>query len=395
MWIALACASAFFAGITSILAKCGIRETDSTVATAIRTIVVLVFAWVMVFVAGSFGQIANISTFTWVFLILSGIATGASWLCYFKALQLGDVNKVVPIDKTSTVLTMLLAFLLLGESFSWTSGVAMVLILAGTFMTIRAQEKRQRRCARRQRAQQHLALVCRGVRRFRKPRRHFGQGWHRRRRVEPRHRHPHRGGACRCGTDHGGRYRQRRRSAPHPQARPYLHLPIGPSHRRIVVVLFPRAARRLGQRGGAYRQAEHHRDHRFLVPGFQGEAQRALRRGPCAYRSRNAAHDLTGNVGHRQRRIANRPKRGEPAARAKTLEQRNRIGRFGISRKADEMNAVSARAAFAFVWAGTASTTVAAICFFSFSFGCGIGLRQQLLVLLVQKGFGDTALKPF
>ena len=136
MWIALACASAFFAGITSILAKCGIRETDSTVATAIRTIVVLVFAWIMVFVAGSFGQISSISTFTWVFLVLSGIATGASWLCYFKALQLGDVNKVAPIDKTSTVLTMLLAFLLLGESFSWTSGIAMVLILAGTFMMI-------------------------------------------------------------------------------------------------------------------------------------------------------------------------------------------------------------------------------------------------------------------
>ena len=140
MWIALACASAFFAGITSILAKCGIRETDSTVATAIRTIVVLVFAWIMVFVAGSFGQISSISTFTWVFLVLSGIATGASWLCYFKALQLGDVNKVVPIDKTSTVLTMLLAFLLLGESFSWTSGVAMVLILAGTFMMIERKE---------------------------------------------------------------------------------------------------------------------------------------------------------------------------------------------------------------------------------------------------------------
>lgn len=140
MWIALACASAFFAGITSILAKCGIRETDSTVATAIRTIVVLVFAWIMVFVAGSFGQISSISTFTWVFLVLSGIATGASWLCYFKALQLGDVNKVVPIDKTSTVLTMLLAFLLLGESFSWTSGIAMVLILAGTFMMIERKE---------------------------------------------------------------------------------------------------------------------------------------------------------------------------------------------------------------------------------------------------------------
>lgn len=136
MWVAFACGSAFFAGITAILAKCGIRETDSTVATAIRTIVVLAFAWVMVAVVGSAGQIGSIAPMTWAFLGLSGLATGASWLCYFKALQLGDVNKVVPIDKSSTVLTMLLAFLLLGEPLSWTSVVAMVLILAGTLMMI-------------------------------------------------------------------------------------------------------------------------------------------------------------------------------------------------------------------------------------------------------------------
>lgn len=136
MWVAFACGSAFFAGITAILAKCGIRETDSTVATAIRTIVVLAFAWVMVTAVGSAGQIASIAPMTWAFLGLSGLATGASWLCYFKALQLGDVNKVVPIDKSSTVLTMLLAFLLLGELLSWASVVAMVLILAGTLMMI-------------------------------------------------------------------------------------------------------------------------------------------------------------------------------------------------------------------------------------------------------------------
>lgn len=136
MWVAFACGSAFFAGITAILAKCGIRETDSTVATAIRTIVVLAFAWVMVAAVGSAGQIASIAPMTWAFLGLSGLATGASWLCYFKALQLGDVNKVVPIDKSSTVLTMLLAFLLLGELLSWASVVAMVLILAGTLMMI-------------------------------------------------------------------------------------------------------------------------------------------------------------------------------------------------------------------------------------------------------------------
>ena len=133
MWVAFACGSAFFAGITAILAKCGIRETDSTVATAIRTIVVLAFAWVMVAAVGSAGQIASIAPMTWAFLGLSGLATGVSWLCYFKALQLGDVNKVVPIDKSSTVL---LAFLLLGEPLSWASVVAMALILAGTLMMI-------------------------------------------------------------------------------------------------------------------------------------------------------------------------------------------------------------------------------------------------------------------
>ena len=136
MWVAFACGSAFFAGITAILAKCGIRETDSTVATAIRTIAVLAFAWVMVAVAGSAGQIGSITPMTWAFLGLSGLATGASWLCYFKALQLGDVNKVVPIDKSSTVLTMLLAVLLLGEPLSWASVVAMALILAGTLMMV-------------------------------------------------------------------------------------------------------------------------------------------------------------------------------------------------------------------------------------------------------------------
>ena len=134
MWVAFACGSAFFAGITAVLAKCGIREADSTVATAIRTIVVLAFAWVMV--VGSSGQIGSIKPMTWAFLGLSGLATGASWLCYFKALQLGDVNKVVPIDKSSTVLTMLLAFLLLGEPLSWVSVVAMALILAGTLMMV-------------------------------------------------------------------------------------------------------------------------------------------------------------------------------------------------------------------------------------------------------------------
>ena len=111
MWIFYAFGSALFAGLTSILAKCGIRHTDSDVATAIRTIVVLVFSWIMVFVVGAQDGIAAVSGKIWLFLILSGFATGASWLCYFHALQTGDVNKVVPIDKSSTILTIVLAFL--------------------------------------------------------------------------------------------------------------------------------------------------------------------------------------------------------------------------------------------------------------------------------------------
>ena len=99
MWLFYAIGSAFFAGATSILAKCGIRKTDSTVATAVRTVVVLIFSWIMVLISGSFDQITSISGYTFLFLVLSGAATGASWLCYFKALQTGDVNKVVPIDK--------------------------------------------------------------------------------------------------------------------------------------------------------------------------------------------------------------------------------------------------------------------------------------------------------
>lgn len=136
MWIAFAFGSAFFAGVTSILAKCGIRKTDSTVATAIRTIIVLIFSWLMVFVTGSQHQITTIGGETLLFLILSGAATGASWLFYFKALQLGDVNKVVPIDKSSIVLTILLAFLFLGEPIGPFQGVGIVLIGAGTFLMI-------------------------------------------------------------------------------------------------------------------------------------------------------------------------------------------------------------------------------------------------------------------
>ncbi len=140
MWLFYAIGSAFFAGVTSILAKCGIRKTDSTVATAVRTIVILVFSWIMVFVAGSQDQITEISGRTLLFLILSGAATGASWLCYFKALQIRDINKVVPIDKSSTVLTILLALIFLGEGVSLPKAVAVVVIAAGIFLMIEKKD---------------------------------------------------------------------------------------------------------------------------------------------------------------------------------------------------------------------------------------------------------------
>ena len=139
MWLLFAVGSAFFSGITAILAKCGIRKTDSTVATAVRTVVVLLFSWLMVFIVGSEAEIGSMSAKTVVFLILSGIATGASWLCYFKALQTGDINKVVPIDKFSTVLTMLLAMIFLNEGMSLLSAAAIVLISAGTFLMTQKQ----------------------------------------------------------------------------------------------------------------------------------------------------------------------------------------------------------------------------------------------------------------
>ena len=140
MWILYAFGSAFFAGATSILAKIGVKEIDSHVATAIRTIVVLIFSWIMVFIVGSQGTIGNISGKTLTFLILSGFATGASWLCYFKALQLGDVNKVVPIDKSSIILTMVLAFIFLGENITINMVVGMIGIGIGTYLMIQKKE---------------------------------------------------------------------------------------------------------------------------------------------------------------------------------------------------------------------------------------------------------------
>jgi len=136
MWLAYAAGSAVFAGATAILAKIGIRKTDSTVATAVRTVVVLVMSWAMVFVVGSQGTLRQIDGRSLLFLALSGLATGASWLCYFRALKLGNVNHVAPIDKLSTVLTILLAFVLLGEPFGAAQAVGMALIAVGTLLMV-------------------------------------------------------------------------------------------------------------------------------------------------------------------------------------------------------------------------------------------------------------------
>lgn len=143
MWIAYAFGSALFAGITSILAKIGIRDVDSNLATALRTWIVLLFSWLMVFIVGSQHTITDLGGVTLLFLVLSGLTTGASWICYFRALQLGDVNKVVPVDKSSNVLTMILAFLFLGERMSGIMLAGMVLIAIGTYMMIQKNKAQQ------------------------------------------------------------------------------------------------------------------------------------------------------------------------------------------------------------------------------------------------------------
>lgn len=140
MWLLYAVGSSFFAGITAILVKIGVEDTDSHLLTALRTIVVLIFSWIMVFVVGSQGTISEVSPKTLLFLCASGITTGASWICYFHALQIGDVNKVVPIDKSSVVLTILLGVLFLGEPMSVSKGICVILIAAGTYLMI---EKKQ------------------------------------------------------------------------------------------------------------------------------------------------------------------------------------------------------------------------------------------------------------
>ena len=136
MWLMFAILSAVFAAATAILAKIGIDGVDSNLATAIRTIVVLVMAWAMVFLTDSAGGISSISTRSWIFLILSGLATGASWLCYFYAIKIGDVSKVVPIDKCSLVLTIIFAVIFLGEALTWKTVVGSILLLAGALVMV-------------------------------------------------------------------------------------------------------------------------------------------------------------------------------------------------------------------------------------------------------------------
>ena len=146
IWISAAILSAVFAGLTSILAKCGIKKTDSDLATAIRTIVVLIFSWIMVFVVGSQHTIAEIEPKAFIFLILSGLATGASWICYFKALSVGDINKVVPIDKSSTVLTVLLAIICFGETSNLVMKLIATAILAvGIFLMVEKKKREEKR----------------------------------------------------------------------------------------------------------------------------------------------------------------------------------------------------------------------------------------------------------
>ena len=136
MWLILALLSSVFAALTSILAKVGIEGVNSNLATAIRTGVVLLMSWGMVFLTNAQGGISSISQKSWLFLILSGLATGASWLCYYKAIQIGEVSKVVPIDKLSVVITLALAFLFLHENFTMKSAVGSLLLLAGTLVMV-------------------------------------------------------------------------------------------------------------------------------------------------------------------------------------------------------------------------------------------------------------------
>ena len=185
-WLLYAFGSAVFAGLTAVLSKIGVRDTDSDLATAVRTAVVLVFSWIMVFLTGSAGSIGTISAKTCLFLVLSGVATGASWLFYFRALQLGDVNKVAPIDKSSTILTMFLAALILGEGLGGMKILCMALIGTGTLMMIQRSGKDRK---------QKMAWGCPFIGCICQPYSYFGKNWNTGSGIQPGNSHPYLRGA--------------------------------------------------------------------------------------------------------------------------------------------------------------------------------------------------------
>ena len=279
MWILFAFGSAFFAGVTAVLAKCGIQKTDSTVATAIRTIVVLVFSWLMVFLVGSQTQIASISGGTWLFLVLSGLSTGASWLCYFKALQLGEINKVVPVDKSSVVLTMLLAFIFLHERISLFGGIGIVLIAVGTFLMIEKKDVKKTPDTPKKR----WLLYAVGSAVFASLTSILGK-------VGISGVESNLGRGARHGLGDGPDRRQAAHRAADPEAGASVHLPVRHRDRRLVAVLLPGAAGRPRQRGRPHRQAEHPRDGRVFLLRLSRAAFKKVRRRPRARCGRHAGH---------------------------------------------------------------------------------------------------------
>lgn len=243
--------SAFFAGVTAILAKCGIRKTDSDVATAIRTVVVLIFSWIMVAVVGSFGSITSIAPRSFVFLILSGAATGASWICYFKALSLGDVNKVVPVDKSSVILTVLFAVIVLGETNNLAAKlIGTVLIATGTFLMI--EKKAESGVATTAKQNPTLADIRGAVGDFRGSDVHTRKDRHRRRRIESRN-----GRAHLRRSDHGVGDRSFQRQGgsgeDYRPKRASVYHSFGYSYRRVLALLLLRDPKRRGQRRSSHR----------------------------------------------------------------------------------------------------------------------------------------------
>lgn len=238
MWIAFAFLSAFFAGITSILAKCGIKKTDSNVATAIRTVVVLIFSWIMVFIVGSQDTISQIGLKALVFLILSGLATGASWLCYFHALQKGDINKVVPIDKSSTILTIILALIFLGEGITPLKGAAVVMIGAGTFVMIK-----KKKAGPEPEEKKEAAYLRRSFGFFRCGHVNSRENRNRRRGIQPRNGNTY----LRCayyGMDSGFRFRKTVGGFECSEKGTVLHMLIGTCNGRFLAMLLQGTQRR-------------------------------------------------------------------------------------------------------------------------------------------------------